>query len=263
MDERVKRELLARKKSYEEDSRNESFNALIYGGLGSGKTAVLRTCRKPLLVHSFDPGGCKTLKDYIDAGDVIADTRFEVEDPKKPSVFKLWDTEYARLKQMKFFDHIGTFALDSLTTFAQAALNAVMHKAGRAGGTPQQNDWFPQMCLIENAIKDFLSLPCDIILTGHDAMTKDEVTGKVMKDVMITGKLVRRLPLLFDEIYYASTKETSKGSSYSLLTQKTSTYQARTRIGRFGKFEQYEEPDIKKLLKKAGYSTDDKPKLEL
>lgn len=261
MDERIQKEVLAMKRDYAEDSRNENFNAIVYGGLGSGKTALLRTARKPVLLHSFDPGGVKTLTDYVKTGEIIPDTRFEVEDPSKPKAFKTWDDNYTRLKQMKFFDHVGTFAIDSLTTFAQAVLNAVMHKAGRAGGTPQQNDWFPQMCIIENAIKDILALPCDVIITAHDAMTKDEVTGKVMKDIMITGKLVRRLPLLFDEIYYANTKETSKGVTYNLLTQKTSTYQARTRIGRFGKFDQYEEPDIKNLLRKAGMSTEDKPLL--
>jgi hypothetical protein len=67
-----------------------------------------------------------------------------------------------------------------------------------------------------------------------------------------------RIPILFDEIYYACTKESSAGVKYFFLTRATGLYKARTRLGKGGLFETYEEQDIKALLKKAGYDTSDK-----
>jgi len=243
---------------YDNDPRSETFNAIVYGGLGTGKTSLLRTARKPVLVHSFDPGGTKVLRDEIKAGTVLVDTRFENENPRQPTAFKLWDDEFHRLKTGKFFDSLGTFAIDSVTTWAQCAMNAILKKAGRAGGTPQQNDWLPQMTMLENAMRDFVSLPCDCVLIGHDDVVKDEASGKLFATLMITGKLSRRIPLLFDEIYCALTKETSKGIEYQLLTRASGMYQARSRLGKGGELDTYEKPDIKAILKKVGHSAEDK-----
>ena len=246
---------------YTSDPRSKTFNAVVYGGLGTGKTSLIRTARKPVLVHSFDPGGTKVLRDEIADGSILADTRFENEDPRNPTAFKLFDDEYHRLRSGKFFDHLGTYVIDSVTTWGQCAMNAVLKKAGRAGGTPQQNDWMPQMMMMENAMRDFVSLPCDCILIGHDDVTKDEASGRMFVGLMITGKLSRRVPLLFDEIYCALTKETSKGIEYQLLTRATGMYQARSRLGKGGELETYEKPDIKHILAKVGMDTDDKPNL--
>lgn len=268
----IKMEAEKLKDLYEKDPRTSSFNAIIYGGLGSGKTSLLRTCRLPLHVDSFDPGGTKVLKgdailngknypDEMSRGNIIADTRFEVEDPMFPASAKLWDDEFHRRLKLGYFNEIGTYAIDSMTTWSQVIMYDVMKKAGRAGGTPQQNDWLPQMTVIENAMRAFLSLPCDCILIGHDAADKDEATGRMFVSLMITGKLSRRVPLLFDEIYMATTKETSKGIDYQLLTKSTGLFTARSRLCTKGQIAVYEPADIKAILKKAGMSTEDKPSL--
>ena len=255
----IKAEAAKLREMYNNDPTTQSFNAVVYGGLGTGKTSLLRTARKPVLVHSFDPGGTKVLRDEIEAGSILVDSRFEREDPRQPKAFKLFDDEYHRLRRDGFFEHVGTYVIDSVTTWAQCAMNAVLQKAGRAGGVPQQNDWMPQMMMMENAMRDFVALPCDCILLGHDDVTKDESSGQMFSGLMITGKLSRRVPLLFDEIYCALTKETSKGIEYQLLTRATGMYQARSRLGKGGELDLYEKPDIKGILKKVGFSTDDKP----
>jgi hypothetical protein len=243
---------------YKDNARTNTFNALIYGSMGSGKTNILKTCRLPVLVHSFDPGGTKTIRDEIAAGKIIADTRFETEDPKNPKVAVAWDKEYDRLKRGGIFEQIGTYAIDSGTTFSGSFMNEVLRKAGRAAGTPQQNDYLPTMMMMENAIKDITSLPCDFVFICHEDTDKDEATGRMFVGPLMIGKLKYRIPILFDEIYYATTTETSAGVNYKLLTRSTGLYKARTRLGKGGLFETYEEQDIKKLLKKAGYSTEDK-----
>jgi len=253
----IKVELEQLNKMYEDTQQSKTFNALIYGAMGTGKTNLAKTCRKPVLIHSFDPGGCKTIRDEIGKG-IFVDTRYEIEDAKNPTAFQSWDDEYHRLKKEGFFTSIGTFMVDSATTWSASAMNVILKKAGRAGGTPQQNDYLPAMIMIENAIKDMISLPCDCILTAHEDTDKDEASGRMFVGPLFVGKLKVRVPLLFDEIYMAVSKETSKGAEYSLLTQNTGLYKARTRLGSNKRFEAYEVQDIKGLLKKAGFDVADK-----
>jgi ABC-type phosphate transport system ATPase subunit len=61
--EQPKQTTFDRVKQYyaDEAERQQTLNALICGDSGSGKTSLLRTCRRPILVHSFDPGGNKGL----------------------------------------------------------------------------------------------------------------------------------------------------------------------------------------------------------
>lgn len=234
-------------------------NFILYGDMGTGKTTMaVETCRKPCLLHSFDPGGADSVDPkLISSGAVIVDNRFEQDDPKNPKAFALWDKEFERLLHGEFFSHIGTFVLDSATTWSSAAMYAVLKRAGRTAGVPQQNDYLPQMTMIENAVKVICSLPCDVVLTAHQKADKDEVTGKISAAPLLTGKLTQRIPLLFNEIYHLGAKETSKGTSYHAQTQACSTYMARTRLGRRGTFEKFETPDIKYLLKKGGKPYED------
>lgn len=254
----LKVEAEALKKMYAESAQQQAFRALVYGPMGTGKTHLVTTCRRPILIHSFDPGGTKTIRDEIKEGWIMADTRYEVEDADKPTAFASWDKEYDRLKQGGIFSQIGTYVIDSATTWSAAAMNVTLKKAGRQGGTPQQNDYLPTMVMLEAAIKDICSLPCDVLLIAHEDIDKDEGSGRMMIGPAFIGKLKQRIPILFDEIYSATTKETSSGVNYTLLTRSTGLHRARTRLGKGGLFDTYEEQDVKKLLKKAGYPTADK-----
>jgi hypothetical protein len=254
----IKKEFADIRAMYNSSSQQKSFNALIYGDFGTGKTQVATTCRLPVHIDSFDPGGVKTVRDEIKEGRILADTRFENEDPMKPTAFRLWDEAYHRRKREGYFEQIGTYFLDSATTWATAAMNVILQKANRLGGPPQQNDYLPAMGMIENAVKDLTTLPCDVILTAHLDTDKDEATGRLFVGPLFVGKLKQRIPLLFDELYCAQSKNTSAGIVYSLLTRSDGIFKARTRLGKGGLFEAYEKPDVKALLKKAGYPTEDK-----
>lgn len=247
------------KTMYQSSPRTKTTNFLLYGDMGCGKTTMAaETSLRPVLVHSFDPGGAQSIDpELMMDGTVMVDNRFEEEDPKKPTAFQLWDTEFHRLKDGGFFNHIGTFVLDSATTWASAAMNVTLKRAGRVAGVPQQNDYLPTMTMLENALKTICALPCNVVFTCHQKADKDEITGKIHATPLLIGKLTTRIPLLFDEIYRCVAKETSKGTSFSVQTQPCSTYTARTRMGRKGLFEKFEEPDIKHLLKKANRSYED------
>lgn len=254
----IKKEFEAIRAMYSAQAQQKTFNALVYGDFGTGKTNLLKTARRPIHIDSFDPGGTKTVRDEIAEGWILADTRYEVEDPMKPTAFELFDKEYHRRKRDGYFDAIGTYVVDSATTWANAAMNLILKKASRLGGPPFQQDYLPAMSMIENAIKDMTTLPCDVILTAHLDVDKDEATGKMFVGPLFVGKLKQRIPLLFDELYCAQVKKSAAGEQYILLTKSDGIFKARTRLGKGGIFDAAETPDIKALLKKAGYSTEDK-----
>lgn len=255
----VKKTQLELQKMYSSSPRASKTNFILYGGMGCGKTTMAaETSRRPVLIHSFDPGGIVSVDPkLIESGKVFVDTRFEDENPKSPRAFDIWDTEFHRLYNGGFFNSVGTYVLDSGTTWSSAIMNTVLKKAGRTAGTPQQNDWMPQMMILENALKLIATLPCDVVFICHEKADKDEVTGKIHAAPLLTGKLTVRIPLLFDEIYHCVAKETSKGTEFSVQTQPCSTYMARTRMGRRGTLEKFEKPDLKYLLKKCNRNYSD------
>jgi hypothetical protein len=261
----IKKQAAEIKKMYDEDPRSTTFNAIIYGGLKTGKTSLLRTCPKPVVVHSFDPSGTLVLRDLIESGEIIVDTRFEKEDPFKPTACRLWEDSFNLLYRKNFFDHVGTFVLDSMTTWSSVIMYEVIRMASvrkknrEIGGAPQQQDWLLQMSFIENYIRKFLSLPCHCILIGHADQPKDE-DGNASGDlgIMITGKLRERIPALFSEIYNLRIKDYKTGTR-ELLTQAVYGVQCGSRLGFGGKLDKTEPPDIKNIMKKCGLDASDKP----
>ena len=254
----IKKEFAEIRAMYSSQAQQKTFNALVYGDFGTGKTNLIKTCRLPVHIDSFDPGGTKTVRDEVEKGMILADTRYELEQPMKPMAFALWDKEYARRKRDGYFEHVGTYVIDSATTWASAAMNVILQKAGRLGGPPFQQDYLPAMSMVENAIKDMVTLPCDVILTAHLDVDKDEATGRMFVGPLFVGKLKQRIPLLFDELYCTQVKKSAAGETYGILTRSDGIFKARTRLGKGGIFEAFEKPDIKALLAKAGYPIEDK-----
>jgi len=257
----IAKEIELIQKNYRPDGM---FRALIYGISGVGKTFSLRTGRRPIHLDSFDPNGSQSIDDVIKTpenpkGYIYVDTRFEIEDPRKPTAWNLYDKEIHRRYREGYFNHISMYATD-LTSLSTAAMNQTLAESNRHGGVPQQNDYLPAMTKIINALRFLMSLPCDVALLAHIAAREDAVTGKSTYFPLTLGKAhVTHIPLLFSEIYVAQTKETADGLRYAWLTQAAGSYTARTRLGKNGRFDKYEPPDFKALLKKAGKAIEDKP----
>ena len=146
---------------------------------------------------------------------------------------------------------------------------------GRAGEVPNhRRDYNPQKNEIETMINRLMRIPCDFILTAHlkkeeELISIDRSTGIretiVEYVIYITGQAVLTVPLLFDEVYVLAGESSRLGTSprRQLITESLGRYTARSRLNREGILKTVEEPDIKVILKKAGYDTEDKPRIEL
>lgn len=261
-EEAIKAEAKKMAEAYKNDPKQKSFNALILGELGTGKTFIARTARKPVHIDSFDPGGSKCLRDEIAKGEIIVDARYESEDRLNPSMYQVWKTEFDRRRKMGYFERIGTYMIDSSTSWAEAIMNRVLQIAEREGKAPRfTKDYTPQKMEIFNMLSWCLDLPCDFILTGHLEQFEDAENKTIKYRYLTVGKAAIIIPTKFDEIYIMVAKEASDGVKYRLLTKNTGTYTARSRLAKEGLLDTYEEPDIKKILKKAEMDSSDKPLL--
>ncbi|MBU2685878.1 MAG: ATP-binding protein, partial [Gammaproteobacteria bacterium] len=163
-----KKELDRVRKFYSQDPMQKRFSAIVTGETNAGKTFLLRTARMPVHIDSFDPGGTKCLNDLIRKGNVISDTKWETEDPFNPKIYAEWKRTTELRIQTGYFDMFGTYVIDSLTTFGQAAMNYQLNLKGDAGSAPQhRRDYNPQKVEIENQIRRLMNLSCDFIVTGH------------------------------------------------------------------------------------------------
>ncbi len=241
-------------------------NILIYGDFGTGKTQVIGTAPRPIFIDSFDPGGTKTaaLQPLIASGDIIVDNRWEGDSWKQPWAFAEWEREMDRRKREGFFDYLGTYALDSITKWAQALIYEILKRGtkgvSRAGNKPELQDYLIQQLTAVDWLSQLMQLPCHTIVTGHMGFEKDEYTGKMETGLLLEGKLSGKVPLVFDEKYITRVKETPSGTNYTLQTRNDGYYKAETRMGGVD-FAAYEEPDLRALLKRAGKEWQDRPGL--
>lgn len=258
---------------YKNDRLQKRFSLLLCGPTGSGKTYTLRTARKPIHIDSFDPGGTKSIRDLIEKRECIADTRWEKEDPYAPTRFAKWMTSIDQRLAMGYFDHFGTYCLDSATKWGDAVMNYQLGTHGAAGDLPTwgDKDYTKQKRLMENYIIKLMNIPCDFILTGHlkefeEVLRIDPKTGIKTRNVTYrfytTGQAVITIPLLFDELYVLETEETSNGYERKFLLEAQGKYLARSRLKGDGLLNDREPADIKALLRKIGLSDQDKPPLD-
>ncbi len=246
------------------DNKAKKVNFLIVGYKGSGKTHILKTMPQPIHIDSFDPGGSLTLIDEIEEGKVVPDRRWEAENDKQPWAFKAWDDEFLRRLRGGYFDHIGTYVLDSLSLWSDALMNYITSEDSRAGTAPWQSDYGLQQIMAKTAVKMIGGLPCYTIITAHLDTMKDEITGAIVTSLLFPGKGSTKIPLPIDEMYVLETKEVpvaGKGMQLqrNLITQPTGKYRACTRMGRNGLFALREEADLGRLIKKAGFPFEHKP----
>jgi hypothetical protein len=92
---------------------------------------------------------------------------------------------------------------------------------GRPGQWPQQDDYGPQMITLSNVCRTLVGMGKTIYMTGHLEYKQDELSKKIFRQPMMTGRLRNKLPLLFSDIFLAEAESDGKGNtSYKIQTAK-------------------------------------------
>lgn len=249
---------------YDASAKSRKGHFLILAEKGMGKTKLLETCPKPVLIHSFDPDGTSVIdRALIEAGKVIIDNRFEDDQYDNPKAYMLWQEEFNEWKNGNLFKDIGTYALDSTTTLASCMIWQIMKKEGRTippmnvaldqnNKGMRQVDWNTVLTMFINITRALVNLPCHTVMCGHIGRDKDAVTQGYIRTIMLPGQSSDQVPVLVPEMLVLRKKQEKR----YLLTQDDAEYKAVTRMGA-GKWDKEEQPNIQQLLKKAGKDWED------
>lgn len=261
------------RKIYDDRQMDKKAKILLYGEWGTYKTTIASTMPRPILMHSFDPGGdkIKHIADGAKDGSIIVDNRWQSRSGEKSGDrFQAWNTEYNSLKTAGVFNEIGTYVLDSFTTFQRLVIDAAIESNDKnvqisrkmPVKVPQMRDYGVQDSAMELALADVLDLPCHVLVIAHaeqneNTNSKGEITSIEYRPLIVGKKLRGKIPLMFDEIYISATM----GNKGVVYTNPSGMYHARTRLGSlFPIQKRYDNKEIgdfhltRDILVPAGYA---------
>ena len=210
----------------------QHIKLLLFGDSGSGKTCFASGWPGPIHYADFD-------------GKVNSAAAFLAGDPKlnEISYENYAPTDNVGSAGAKFNADMGkmrkegklpaTLVLDSLTTFSDEMMRYLMklnpgikRMDTKGAATPAMQDYQVARLFFKQVLGELLNLPCNLVVTAHIQMDKDEVTGEILRTPMLAGKLSRELPIIFPEVYRSYVKD----GKYMAQTKSDSKYQCRTQI---------------------------------
>ena len=92
-------------------------------------------------------------------------------------------------------------------------MDRVLTVNGRAGSWPQQDDYGPQMLSFQNICRQLTALGKTVVMTGHLEMRQDDLSKRIYRAPMMTGRLKVKVPLLFSDIYLCEATNDGKGTT--------------------------------------------------
>jgi hypothetical protein len=216
------------------DYKRERMRILAIGPAGSGKTTQLRTLPGKKLLFCFEDNALNSLQgdpdiDYqLYLPDVVEiaprslsskqNVRSTPATGEKPTAFDDFVKDFNSLLQdsnKATFAKYDVIAIDSLTSLSKAVMDAVLWLNNRMGQQPALDDWAAQLNTIENTIRKITSLPKMVYITAHDTLIQDDLTKKIVNELVLTGQLKTRIPMLFSDIL----KFQCIDEKFSMLTQ--------------------------------------------
>jgi len=197
-------------------TQHEPHRFFVYGDMGSGKTTQILTLPRPTFAYIFDPNSLLTLRGHdieyeqylpldlnldvvsLKKGESGAHKRGPQIMKQKVTTYEEWERDFAA----RDFSQYNSVAIDSATTFLDIIMDYVLMINGRPGQWPEQDDYGPQMVAFTNAIRTFASLGKTLLCTGHYEVWQDRKTMRTTRQLMMTGRLRTKIPLLFSDVFY-------------------------------------------------------------
>ena len=265
-EERVRERFDQIRKASQELKKDKYITVLLSGHFGTRKTSFFKTCRLPVLLDFFDPPGrAEVLAEEVAEGKIII-RHWNADREAAKETYKKWEKQIRDDISSGFLSHFGTYGIDSGTTWNQLMLNycvSTPHKSKEADPlfVPQRRDYLATIVTISDIIKLLCDQPTDLILTAHMEDVENSKGVVIEKQLMLPGKLKEIIPSLFMERWVSVIKPQGAGKTIQeIITAPEGMYKADSVISKQGTLlNSREEPDMKKMLAKAGYSTTDKP----
>lgn len=202
---------------------------LVYGGPGVGKTALIATAPRPLVISA--EAGLLSLrpKNIVRLwGENNPAITYDIPGLEIKTVDDLTDA-YNFCSQSQDMQRFDTVCLDSLSEIGETVLN----NARRQVKDPRQayGELIEKM---ETLIRWFRDLPGKhVYMTAKMEPIRDEMSGAVKYGPAMPGRqLGPNLPYFFDEVFRLGVNKTPQGEEYRFLqTQPDLQYEAKDRSG--------------------------------
>jgi len=204
---------------------------LVYGQAGAGKTSLIPTMPKPIVLSA--EGGLLSIQD----ADVPFIEIASMEDLKE--AYK-WLTESAEAKGFE------SVALDSISEIAEVVLNheKKVNKDPRAAYGAMQE----QMADIIRAFRDLPGR--HVYMSAKLEKTQDEMGRVLYAPSMPGNKTGQSLPYFFDEVLALRVEKDAEGSTQrALMCDSDGLWLAKDRSGKLGA---WEAPDLGGIISKIG-----------
>lgn len=215
-----------------------NLKILLYGPAGSGKTCFAASLPTPILYLDFDDkvdsAALFHKKDQarLDAIDVrrlaAGLSQNPISELEKIVTNELIPQQKAGAMQYK------TLVLDSLTTFSSATLKYIVDTnpgikrvPSKQGLQPTMQDYGILKREFEKLIPGLLSLQMNVIMLGHVSTERDDLTGEIVRGVMLDGSFGKSLPIYFKEVW--TTKVDDKGQFWA-QTKSDGKFPCRSQI---------------------------------
>lgn len=213
-------------------SQDTPHRFLILGDTGGGKTTQLLTFPGKTFVYLFDSNALLSLRGHnieyeeflpdklnLNVHSLSKDKGGDKVTSHKADMFLQWQKDFEDKLASDFFDSYDNVGLDSATTLLDLIMDRILTINGRPGQWPQQDDYGPQMITFTNICRTLTSMGKTIYMTGHLEMRQEDLSKRIYRQPMMTGRLRTKIPLLFSDIFIAEAQPDGKGNvKYTLQT---------------------------------------------
>jgi len=204
---------------------------LMLGDTGGGKTTQFLTLPGKKFMYLFDPNAILSLRGHdVDYEEFLPDNlNLSIRSLSKDrgdkltnyasEVYNDWQKDFDKKLNDGFFDQYENIGFDSATTFLDLIMDRVLTINGRGGSWPQQDDYGPQMVGFTGVVRTLASLNKTLYMTGHLETKQDDLTKRILRSPMMTGRLKTKIPLLFSDILICDAENDGQGKiNYRLNT---------------------------------------------
>lgn len=207
-------------------STNNGVKAMVYGLAGAGKTRLIATAPKPIILSAEQ--GLLSLND---------------QDIPFIKIKSLQDLTNARLQLMRDF-RFHTVGLDSASEIAEVCLRELISSnkdPRKAYGEMAQE--------VLNEVRAFRDFPQrHIVFIMKQGRVKDEQTGVLLNGPLMPGQqLDQHMPYMFDECFQLVTMNNQGQIQSALRTQRDHQNEAKDRSG---KLDMWEPPNLTYVFNK-------------
>lgn len=205
---------------------------LVYGVTGVGKTMLIATAPKPIIISAEK--GLLTLKDY----DIPVIEVSSFEDLEDAYTFVTTSPKAANFE---------TICLDSITDMAETLLAEEKEKAGKDPRNAYGN-YNDKLLVLLKKFRDIEGR--NIYFTAQQKATEDEMTKVTSYGPSLPGKkLAADMPYIFDFVFALRMGKTEEGEVFRYLqTEPDIQYTAKARGGML---DAVEDPNLLDIFKKA------------